>query len=188
MESSHSHVGFITLFPRNIVRVRVRCVELWSEILRAIHFGFSKFERNGQRTYSEPLILGAFFEQARQSFNFKLILLLCLNFFHAIWKLLIFQFPWCMSLWAWTFPLLVVWFPIIVTKCFLFEIAKTLMKVLWMLPWMLSIEALACGSYDLVFHKCLTIHLECFIHGFFKLCFSMLFLMQKLSHKLVKSG
>jgi hypothetical protein len=30
--------------------------------------------------------------------------------------------------------------------------------------------------------------LECFIHGFFKLCFSMLFLMQKLSHKLVKSG
>jgi hypothetical protein len=36
---------------------------------QTIHFGFKKIQRNGQRTCSEPLILRAFFEQTRQSFN-----------------------------------------------------------------------------------------------------------------------
>ncbi len=42
------------------------------------------------------------------------------------------------------------------------------------LPWMLLLEALVCGSYDIVsinVSKSPTIHLECFIRGFFKLLF-----------------
>jgi hypothetical protein len=39
---------------------------------QTIHFRFEKIQRNGQRTYSEPLILRAFFEQTRQSFEFFL--------------------------------------------------------------------------------------------------------------------
>jgi hypothetical protein len=44
---------------------------------QTIHFGFQKIQRNGRRTYSEPLILRAFFEQTRQSFELFLTLRTC---------------------------------------------------------------------------------------------------------------
>jgi hypothetical protein len=47
---------------------------------QTIHFRFKKIQRNGQTTYSEPLILHAFFEETRQSFNFFLKLQTCTYF------------------------------------------------------------------------------------------------------------
>jgi hypothetical protein len=47
---------------------------------QTIHIGLQQIQRNDQRTYSEPLILHAFCEQIRQSFNFFLKLGTCTYF------------------------------------------------------------------------------------------------------------
>jgi hypothetical protein len=47
---------------------------------QTIHIGLKQIQRNDQSTFSEPLILDAFFEQIRQSFNFFLKLGTCTYF------------------------------------------------------------------------------------------------------------